>query len=98
MLRPVKEPTAIHNHACILAGMFTYRYFSPFSLYNCRDYIQRISVDEIKEKGYQLKANSRFPARYITDTGFADDIALTNQSLNSAESLLQDATCVGLNS
>ncbi len=54
------------------------------------------------EKGYQLHAarSSRYPAKYLTDTDFADDIALISQSLEHAEELLQSleqaSNCVGL--
>ena len=55
------------------------------------DYVLRMAVDTINSKGYQLKerVSSRHPAKYLTDTDFADDIALISQSLADAESLLQ---------
>ena len=61
-----------------------------------------MSVDTINDKGYQLthKRSSRYPAKYLTDTDFADDIALISQSLENAlaplQSLEQDSNCVGL--
>ena len=53
-------------------------------------------------KRYQLNArrSSLDPAEYLTDTDFADDIALISQSLEHAEELLhsleQASNCVGL--
>ena len=43
------------------------------------------------ENGYQLrpKRSSRYPAEFLTDTDFADDIALISQSLEHAQDLLQ---------
>ena len=51
----------------------------------------RISVDTMSENGYQLrpKRSSRYPAEFLTDTDFADDIALISQSLEHAQDLLQ---------
>ena len=47
------------------------------------DYVMRVSIDTISEKGYQLhsKRGSRQPAEYLIDTDSADDIALISQSL-----------------
>ena len=55
------------------------------------DYIMLVSVDTITEKGYLLhpRRGSRKPAEYLTDTDFADDIALISQSLEHAQDLLQ---------
>ena len=55
------------------------------------DYVMRVSVDKIAEKGYQLqpKKDSRHPAKHLTDTDFADDIALISQSLEHVQDLLQ---------
>ena len=54
------------------------------------DYVLRMSVDTINGKGYQLtpKRSSRHPAKYLTDTDFADDITLISQSLENAQALL----------
>ena len=45
----------------------------------------------MSENGYQLrpKRSSRYPAEFLTDTDFADDIALISQSLEHAQDLLQ---------
>ena len=60
-----------------------------------------MSVDTIANKGLEIKPrrSSRYPAEYLTDTDFADDIALIS-SLVNAQSLLQSlqqaSNCVGL--
>ena len=61
-----------------------------------------MSVDTISDKGLEIKPrqSSRHPAEYLTDTDFADDIALISHSLANAQSLLQSleqaSNCVGL--
>ena len=61
-----------------------------------------MSVDKISTKGYELRArqSSRHPAVHLTDTDFADNIALISQSLENAQALLQSLehayNCVGL--
>ena len=51
----------------------------------------RMSVDTISGKGFEIKSrqSSRHPAEYLTDTDFADDIALMSNSLLNAQCLLQ---------
>ena len=43
----------------------------------------------MKEKGPLLKPrqSSRYPAQYLTDLDFYDDLGLISQSINDAESL-----------
>ena len=61
-----------------------------------------MSVDTISSKGYEIKPrrSTRHPAQYLTDTDFADDIALISESLVNAQSFLQSlelaSNCVGL--
>ena len=75
----------------IQAGILQGDTLAPFLFIIVVDYVLRMSVDTINSKGYQLKerVSSRHPAKYLTDTDFADDIALISQSLADAESLLQ---------
>ena len=49
-----------------------------------------MSIDLIKENGFRLKMarNKRYPTETITDTDYADDIALLANISNQAESLL----------
>ena len=61
-----------------------------------------MSLDQSKQKGIEIKPriSSRYPAEYITDTDFADDISLISSSLCDAQDLLSSlegaANCVGL--
>ena len=86
----------------IQAGILQGDTLAPFLFILVVDYVLRMSVDTIASKGFQLKGreSSRHPAKYLTDTDFADDIALISQSLADAESLLcsleQASNCVGL--
>ena len=86
----------------ILAGILQGDTLAPFLFILVVDYVLRTSVDTIHTKGYELKPrqSSRHPAVHLTDTDFADDIALISQSLENAQSLLQSleqaSNCVGL--
>ena len=75
----------------ILAGILQGDTLAPFLFIIVVDYVMRISVDTMSENGYQLhpRRSSRHPAQYLTDTDFADDIALLSQSLEHAQDLLQ---------
>ena len=61
-----------------------------------------MSIDTISSKGYEIKPrhSTRHPAQYLTDTDFADGIALISESLLTTQSLLQSlkqaSNCVGL--
>ena len=61
-----------------------------------------MSVDKIKDSGLEIhpRKSTRYPAEYLSDTDFADDIALISGYLFNAQSLLLSlesaAKCVGL--
>ena len=86
----------------IQAGILQGDTLAPFLFIVIVDYVLRMSVDTIDSKGFQIKPkrSSRYPAEYLTDTDFADDIALISNSLANAQSLLQSleqaSNCVGL--
>ena len=92
------ETPAFSIHAGILQGDT----LAPFLFIIVVDYVLRMSVDTISSKGFEIKArqSSRYPAEYLTDTDFADDIALISGSLANAQALLhsleQASNCVGL--
>ena len=50
------------------------------------------SIDKIKENGFELtkKRSKRYPAKTITDTDYADDIALLANAPAQAETLLHN--------
>ena len=56
----------------------------------CLDYILRSSIDNIKENGFKLiKERSRgYPAKTITNTDYADDIAFLANAPAQAKTLL----------
>ena len=58
--------------------------------YLCLDYVLRTSIDKIRENGSELKKkrSRRYPAKTITDAGYAEDIALLANTPNQAETLL----------
>ena len=98
ILTPSRATPSSPIHAGILQGDT----LAPYLVIIVVDYVLHVSVDTMCEKRYQLNArrSSRNPAEYLTDTEFADDIALISQSLEHAEELLhsleQASNCVGL--
>ena len=86
----------------ITAGILQGDTLAPFLFILVVDYILRLSVDTISERGleYQPRRSSRYPALHVTDADFADDIALLAGSLSDAQALLTSlesaANCVGL--
>ena len=51
---------------------------APYLFIICLDYVLRTSIDKIKENCFELtkKRSRRYPAKTITDTDYADDIAI----------------------
>ena len=87
----------------ICAGILQGDTLAPFLFIIVVDYVLRMSVDKINNLGLEIqpRRSSRNPAVYLTDTDFADDIALISGSLINAQNLLLSlesaAKCVGLN-
>ena len=56
----------------------------------CLDYVLRNSIDKIRENGFELtkKRSKRYPAKTITDSDYADDLASLANTPNQAETLL----------
>ena len=86
----------------ISSGILQGDTLAPFLFIIVVDYVLRMSLDTISDKGLEIKPrrSSRHPAKYLTDTDFADDIALISNSLVNAQCLLQSleqaSNCVGL--
>ena len=86
----------------ILAGILQGDTLAPLLFIIVVDYVLRNSVDNINNKGFQIhpRKSSRYPAQHLTDTDFADDIALISNSLQDAQDLLlaleEASNCVGL--
>ena len=62
----------------INAGILQGDTLAPFLFIIVVDYVLRMSVDSITNKGFEIqpRRSTRHPAQYLTDTDFADDIAL----------------------
>ena len=63
---------------------------APYLFIICLDYVLRTSIDSIKENGFKLakEKSRRYLAKTITDTDYADDIALLANTPTQAEFLL----------
>ena len=87
----------------ICAGILQGDTLAPFLFIMVVDYVLRMSVDKINNSGLEIqpRRSSRNPAVYLSDTDFADDIALISGSLTNDQNLLLSlesaAKCVGLN-
>ena len=86
----------------IHAGVLQGDTLAPFLFILVLDYVLRISVDSLNNKGIQLTAqqSKRNPATFLTDLDFADDLALVSETIQFAENLLHSletaASQVGL--
>ena len=74
----------------------------PSSLNIVLDYVLRLSLDPLNNRGLQIrpKRSRRHPAQHLTDLDFADDLALITELVEDAEALLQSlekaAALIGL--
>ena len=86
----------------IQAGVLQGDTLAPFLFILVLDYVLRISLDPINNKGIKLKSQlgSRNPALHLTDLDFADDLALISENIQNASDLLHSlekaASQVGL--
>ena len=74
----------------IIAGVLQGDTLAPYLFIICLDYVLRTSINKIKENGFKLtkERSRRYPARTITDSDYADDIALLANAPTQAETLL----------
>ena len=63
---------------------------APYLFIICLDYVLRTLIDKIKENSFELtkKRSRRYPAKTITNTDYANDIAILANTPNQAETLL----------
>ena len=63
---------------------------APYLFIICLDYALRISIDKIRENGFQLtkKRSRRYPSKTITDADYANDKAILANTPNQAEKLV----------
>ena len=86
----VRSPDGDTEYFNIVAGVLQGDTLAPYLFIICLDYVLRTSIDKIRENGFELtkKRSRRHPAKTITDTDYADDIAILANSPNQAETLL----------
>ena len=98
----VQTPDGETDTFPIEAGILQGDTLAPFLFILVVDYIMRVSVDKIQNSGFLLhrRRGPRNPAIHLTDTDFADDIALISSQLEGAQRLLSSlesaANCIGL--
>ncbi|KAI8498644.1 hypothetical protein Bbelb_238460 [Branchiostoma belcheri] len=75
----------------VTAGVLQGDTLAPFLFIVVLDYILRLSLDSMQEKGLEIqpRRSRRHPAVNLTDLDFADDLALTTHLVKDAETLLQ---------
>ena len=86
-VRPPDEDTEFFE---IVAGVLQGDTLAPYVFIICLDYVLRTSIDKIRENGFELtkKRTTRYPTKTMTDTNYADDIAILENTPNQAEILL----------
>ena len=86
----VRSPDGDKEYFDIVAGVLQGDTLVPYLLIICLDYVLRASIDKIRENRLELikKRSRRYPAKTITDTDYADDIAILENTPNQAETLL----------
>ena len=86
----VRSPDGDTEYLEIVAGVVQGDTLAPYLFIICLDYMLRTSIDKIRENGFELtkKRSRRYPAKTITDSDSADDIAILANTPNQAETLL----------
>ena len=74
----------------ITTGVLQGDTLAPFLFIICLDYILKTSLENDRELGFTLtdRISRRYPAEQITDIDYTDDIALSSNTLNDANTLL----------
>ena len=86
----VRSPDGDTEYFDIVAGILQGDTLAPYLFIICLDYVFNTSIDKIRKNGFKLtkKRSRRYPAKTITDTDYADDIAILANTSNQAETLL----------
>ena len=97
-----RSPYGDREYFDIVAGVLQGDTLAPYLFIICLDYVLRTWIDKIRENGFELtkKRSRRHPAKTITNTIYANDIAILANTPNQAETLLHSlewaATGIGL--
>ena len=88
----VRSPDGDTDYFDIVAEVLQGDTLASYLFIICLDYVLRTSIDKIKENGFELtkKRSRRYPAKTISDTDYADDIAILANTPNQAETLLHN--------
>ena len=72
--------------ACVLQGDT----IAPYLFIICLDYVLLTSIDPLNSCGRILseRKSRRYPAKFITDADYADDLALLSSTIKEASFLL----------
>ena len=98
----VHSPDGDTDNFNIVAGVLQGDTLAPYLFIISQDYVLKMSIDKMKDNGFKLtkKRSRRYPTQTITDSEYANDIALLSNTLTQAESLLhsveQAAVGIGL--
>ena len=86
----VRSPDGDTEYFDIFARVLQGDMLAPYLFIICLDYVLRTLIDKIRENGFELtkKRSRRYPAKTITNTDYADNIALLANTPNQAETLL----------
>ena len=86
----VRSPDGDTEYFDIVAGVLQGDTLAPYLFSICLDYVLRTSIDKIRENGFGLtkKRSRMYPAETITETDYADDIAILANTPDQAETLL----------
>ena len=85
----VRSPDGDTEYFDIVVGVLQGDTLAPYLFIICLDYMLRISIDKIRENGFELtkKKSRRYPAKTITNADYADDIEILANTPNQAETL-----------
>ena len=86
----VRSPDGDTEYFDIVAGVLQEDTLASYHFIIGLDYVLRISIDKIRENGFELtkKRSRRYAAKTINDADYADDIAILANTPNQAETLL----------
>ena len=74
----VRSPDGDTDYFDIIAGVLQGDTLAPYLFILCLDYMLRLSIDKIKENGFELtkKRNRSYPIKTITNADYADNLVI----------------------